>query len=228
MSTIQAAGFVSFLVRVGAVTSADLSIRVLIIDDHPLLRRGISSAINGESDMVVVGEAEDGLSGIEAYRDTRPDVTLMDLQMPGMNGVEAISAIREFDSDAVILVLTTYKGDVQAARALRAGASGYLLKSTLGIELAATIRDMTQGRRCIAPQVAACIAGHIAEDQLTPRETSVLSSVAAGHSNKRIAELLVISEETVKTHLKSILAKLGATGRVHAVSIAFKRGIIEP
>lgn len=210
------------------MTNADLPIRVLVIDDHPLLRRGISSAINGECDMVVVGEAQDGQGAIEAYQETRPDVTLMDLQMPGMNGIDAILAIRQLDSDAVILVLTTYKGDVQAARALRAGARGYLLKSTLGAELATTIRDMVQGRRCIVPEMAACIVGHMADDELTDRETSVLTCVAAGHSNKRIGDLLAISEETVKTHLKSILAKLDATGRVHAVSIAFKRGIIDP
>jgi DNA-binding NarL/FixJ family response regulator len=201
-------------------------VRVLVVDDHPLLREGIVGVVSRQPDMVIVGEASDGFEGVEAFRRLRPDVTLMDLQMPGMNGVEAITAIRAEFGDATILVLTTYKGDVQALRALKAGAQGYLLKNALRKELVDTIRSLSAGRRVILPEIAAEIADHLVDDVLTEREIAVLTCVSLGNSNKRVADCLAISEDTVKAHMKSILSKLDARDRTHAVSIALKRGII--
>jgi DNA-binding NarL/FixJ family response regulator len=204
-----------------------MPIRILTVDDHPLLREGIAAVIEGQPDMRLVGEATNGLEALEAFRACRPDVTLMDLQMPGMGGVEAIAAIhREFPT-ARIVVLTTYQGDVQAVRAFKAGACGYLLKSMLRRELLDTIRGVHEGRRRIPPEIASEIAEHAADDALTPREVEVLRQVASGNGNKRIATQLAISEETVKAHMKNILAKLDANDRTHAVTIALKRGIIE-
>jgi DNA-binding NarL/FixJ family response regulator len=202
-------------------------ITVLTVDDHPLFRSGIAAVIQGEEDILLVGEATNGQEAIEAYRTHRPDVTLMDLQMPVMNGIEAILAIRREFPAARFVVLTTYNGDAQALRALKAGASGYLLKGMLREELVNTIRNTYAGRRCIPPEIAAGLAEHVADDALTEREIEVLRKVAAGTSNKIIAMELAVSEATVKTHMKSILSKLGANDRTHAVTIAMKRGFID-
>lgn len=204
----------------------DSPITILVVDDHPILREGIAAVIDGQPDMLLVAEASNGIEAVERYRVQRPDVVLMDLQMPQMGGVEAIRTIREGFPTATILVLTTYKGDVQALRALKAGAQGYLLKSALRKELVETIRNLSAGKRCIPSEIAAEIAGHALDDDLTAREVAVLTCVAGGNSNKAVAALLTISEETVKAHMKSILAKLDARDRTHAVTIALKRGII--
>jgi DNA-binding NarL/FixJ family response regulator len=202
-------------------------IRILTVDDHPMLREGIAAAIARQPDMILVGEAVNGREAIQAFRTTRPDVTLMDLQMPEMNGVEAISAIRADFPSARIIVLTTYKGDVQALRALKAGASGYLLKSALRKEMMDAIRTVFAGRPSIPAEIAMQIAEHVAADALSEREVEVLRCVARGAANKEVAIRLHISEETVKVHVKHILEKLAATDRTHAVTIALSRGIIE-
>jgi DNA-binding NarL/FixJ family response regulator len=202
-------------------------IRILTVDDHPLLREGIAAVIERQEDMVLVGEATNGQEAISSFRLHRPDVTLMDLQMPEMNGIQAIIAIRNEFSNARIVVLTTFQGDVQALRAFKAGACGYLLKNMLRKELVETIRAVHAGRRRIPPEVAAELAEHCVEDALTEREIDILTRVADGNSNKIIASQLEISEATVKYHLKSILSKLGANDRTHAVTIARKRGFIQ-
>jgi DNA-binding NarL/FixJ family response regulator len=202
-------------------------IRIFTVDDHPLLREGIAAVIERQEDMVLVGEATNGQEAIEGFRLHRPDVTLMDLQMPEVNGIDAIIAIRREFSNARIVVLTTFHGDIQALRAFKAGASGYLLKGMLRKELVETIRTVHAGRRRIPPEVAAQLAEHAIEDALTAREIDILTRVAKGNSNKIIASQLDISEATVKYHLKSILSKLGANDRTHAVTIALKRGFIE-
>lgn len=199
----------------------------MIVDDHPVLREGIAALLEGQADLQLVAEATNGEEALQRFREQRPDVTLMDLQMPGMGGIDAIVAIRREFPAARIAVLTTYTGDVQALRAFKAGASGYLLKNMLRKELLDTIRNLHAGHRRIPPEIAAEIAGHATDDALTEREIQVLRLVACGKSNKRIAAELAISEETVKGHMKSILAKLGANDRTHAVTIAVKRGIIE-
>ena len=202
-------------------------IRILTVDDHPMLREGIAAAIRRQPDMLLVAEAKDGKEAVELFRAHRPDITLMDLQMPAMSGIEAIAAIREEFPDARIIVLTTYSGDVQATRAFKAGASGYLLKNMLRKELIETIRSVHGGRKRIPPEIAMEIAEHHIDDALSDREIEVLREVAAGNSNKLIADHLKISEETVKSHMKIILAKLAANDRTHAVTIAVKRGFIE-
>jgi DNA-binding NarL/FixJ family response regulator len=202
-------------------------IRILLVDDHPLLREGVASVVERQSDMQLIGEAMDGEQALALYRQMQPDITLMDLQMPGMGGVEAIRAITGEFPQARIIVLTTYRGDVQALRALKAGAMGYLLKSMLRKDLLDTIRHVHSGRRSIPPEIASEIATHVADDALSAREVEVLGEVAGGRSNKMIAAHMGISEETVKTHMKSILAKLGANDRTHAVTIALKRGILD-
>ena len=207
--------------------SAKSSIRILTVDDHPVLREGIAAAIARQPDMLLVAEANDGKEGVEQFRAHRPDITLMDLQMPAMSGIEAITAIRKDFPDAHIIVLTTYSGDAQASRAFKAGASGYLLKNMLRKELIETIRSVHSGRKRIPPEIAKEMAEHHIDDALTGREMEVLREVAAGNSNKIIADHLKISEQTVKTHMKIILAKLAANDRTHAVTIALKRGIIE-
>jgi DNA-binding NarL/FixJ family response regulator len=203
------------------------SIRILTVDDHQLLREGIAAVIESQEDMTLVAQASNGREAVECFRRLRPDVTLMDLRMPDMSGIEAITAIRSEFRDARIVVLTTYAGDAQAAAALRAGAVGYLLKSLVRKELLETIRAVHAGKRRVPPEIATEIAEHVADDALTAREVEVLRRVAAGKSNKLIAAELDISEGTVKTHMKSILPKLDASDRTHAVMIALKRGILD-
>ena len=209
-----------------ATTNPSL-IRILLADDHPLLRDGVAGLVADQTDMELVGEACSGREAIEQFRKHRPDVTLMDLQMPEMNGIDAILAIRGEFPEARIVVLTTYTGDVQIVRALKAGAQAYLLKSMLRRELLDTIRAVHKGQRQIPLEVAAQLAEHTADDSLTSREIEVLRLIAAGKANKLVASDLSITEETVKGHVKSILSKLGASDRTHAVTIALKRGIIE-
>jgi len=212
---------------VSSEASVAKPISVMIADDHPLLREGIAAVIQGESDMVVVAEASNGLEAVDRYREHRPDVTLMDLLMPRMDGLAAIVAIRSEFPEARIVILTTYRGDAQALRALKAGAAGYLLKSLIRTELLEAIRLVHAGRRRIPPEIAAELAEHAADDSLSERELAVLKWVAAGNSNREVAVRLSVTEETVKAHMKNILSKLGANDRTHAVTIALKRGIIE-
>jgi len=202
-------------------------IRILTVDDHPLLREGIAAVLEGEPDIRVVAEASNGVEAVEVFRKHRPDVVLMDLQMPKMGGLDAILEIRREFSNARIVVLTTYSGGEQAARAFKAGAYGYLLKNMLRKELVDTIRTVHAGRKRIPPEIAMEIAEHQTDDALTEREIQVLQQVAAGNANKLVADRLAISEETVKAHMRSILSKLDANDRTHAVTIALKRGIIE-
>ena len=201
-------------------------IRIMTVDDHPLLREGIAAVLQDEPDMVLVAEATNGDDAIRSFRQHRPDVTLMDIQMPGMSGIDAMTAIRSEFPNARFIVLTTYQGDVQALRALKAGASGYLLKSMLRKELLETIRIVDSGKRRIPPEVASELADHLADDALSEREMEILRQVASGNSNKLIASQLGISEATVKGHMKNILSKLGANDRTHAVTLALQRGII--
>jgi DNA-binding NarL/FixJ family response regulator len=202
-------------------------IRVLAVDDHSVFRQGIASLLEDEADMVLVAEASDGREAIQQFRAHRPDVTLMDLQMRDMNGIDATIAIRNEFPDARIVVLTTYSGDVQVLRALKAGAQGYLLKSLLHEELLETIRAVHAGKKTLSPEASHEIAEHATDESLTPGEVVVLSLIAAGNANKQIASRLSISEETVKSRVKSILSKLGANDRTHAAMIGLKRGIIE-
>jgi DNA-binding NarL/FixJ family response regulator len=209
------------------VASQPKRIRILVVDDHPMLREGIAAAVARQTDMVLVGEAVNGREAIEVFRTARPDVTLMDLQMPEMDGVDAILSIRADFPAARIIVLTTYKGDVQALRALKAGAKGFLLKSALRKEMIDAIRTVFAGRTSILPEIALQIAEHAAADALSEREVEVLQCVARGAANKEVAFQLQLSEETVKVHMKHILEKLHATDRTRAVTIALSRGIIE-
>jgi DNA-binding NarL/FixJ family response regulator len=202
-------------------------IRVMAVDDHPLMMAGIVGEINAQPDMRVVAEASDGNEALTLFRKHRPDVTLMDIRMPKINGIEAIAAIRQQFPQARIVVLTTSAGDVQAVRAFKAGAVGYLLKNLLRTELVETIRLVHSGHKRIPPEIAQEIAEHAADDSITTRELDVLRAVASGHSNKIIASDLNISEHTVKNHLKSILSKLNASDRTHAVMIALKRGFLD-
>jgi DNA-binding NarL/FixJ family response regulator len=201
-------------------------IRILAVDDHPTLRDGIAAIVELQDDMILVGEAANGLEAIEAFKVLRPDVTLMDLQMPVMSGIEAIAAIRKEMPKARIVVLTTYDGDVQAARAMQAGASGYLLKSSLRKELLDTIRRVHCGERHIPAAIAQEIALHAWDEPLSAREIEILKLVAAGMANKAIAWELAVTEDTVKAHMKSIFSKLDVGDRTKAVSVAFRRGII--
>jgi DNA-binding NarL/FixJ family response regulator len=207
--------------------TAGARIKVLTVDDHPMLREGIASVIRPRPDMTLVGEAEDGAQAVDAFRQLRPDVTLMDLQMPTLNGVDAIIRIRAEFPTARIIVLTTYVGDVLALRAIKAGAVGYLLKGTLRKELLDAIRAVHAGRRHIPADIAQQIAIHAGEDSLSDREIGVLKLVSQGHANKEIARLLSISEDTVKGHMKSIFTKLDVNDRTQAVTLAAKRGIID-
>jgi DNA-binding NarL/FixJ family response regulator len=202
-------------------------IRILLADDHPLLRDGVSGLVTDQPDMKMVAEASNGREAIDQFRKHHPDITLLDLQMPEISGIDAILAIRSDYPDARIIVLTTYTGDAQVLRALKAGAQAYLLKSALRRELLETIRAVHAGHRRIPPEVATQLAEHVADEQLTSREMEVLRLIAAGNANKLVASELSITEETVKGHVKNILSKLGANDRTHAVTIAIKRGIIE-
>ncbi|HUB90219.1 MAG TPA: response regulator transcription factor [Dyella sp.] len=209
------------------MSSETPSIRVMVVDDHPLFREGVAAVLEAQDDMALVAEAVNGEEAIVCFRKHRPDVTLMDLQMAGMGGFDAIRSIIGEFPQARIVVLTTYRGDMQATRALKAGAAGYLLKSTLRKELLQTIRQVHEGHRHIPSDVARAIAEHVGDDVLSMRELQVLSQVASGFSNKRIAVHMGISVETVKTHMKSILAKINARDRTEAVVIAMRRGIID-
>ena len=202
-------------------------IRVLTVDDHALLRKGIRTLLGAERDIELAGEAGTGREAIEAYRAHRPDITLMDLQMPDMNGIDAIIAIRAEFPEARIIVLSTYSGDVQALRALKAGARAYLLKGNVNKELLTTIRAVHGGQRRIPDEIAAALAEHTGESELSEREMEVLRLIAAGNANKEIAAQLELAEDTVKRHVTNILSKLAANDRTHAVTIALKRGIIE-
>jgi DNA-binding NarL/FixJ family response regulator len=211
----------------GVMSSVPERIRILTVDDHPLLREGIAALVNAESDMKLVAEASNGEEAIEQFRLHRPDVTLMDLQMPALNGIEAVARIRAEFPDARIIVLTTYTGDVQALRALKAGARAYILKGHVHRELLEAIRAVHAGKKRIPPEVAAELADHAAENELSSREIEVLRLIASGNTNKLIADQLSIREETVKSHVTNILSKLGANDRTHAVTIGLRRGIID-
>ena len=207
-------------------TSPGQPISVLTVDDHVFLREGISAVLSRNAEFRVVGEAADGAEAIEQFRLLRPDVTLMDLQMEGMNGIDAMIAIRREFPDARFVALTTYQGDVQALRALQAGALGYLLKNSMRKELFVAIRAAHSGTRYLSPEIANELAMNVGIEGLTSREVRVLQTVAQGHSNKSVASVLDVSEETVKAHMKAIMSKLYANDRTHAVAIALKRGII--
>ena len=208
--------------------SVSKQIRVMVVDDHPLMRAGLAGEINAQADMCVVSEAANGDEAIANFRLHRPDVTLMDLRMPKLGGIEAIEAIRSQYPKSRIVVLTTASGDVQVLRAIRAGAVGYLLKNVLRTELTDTVRLVHAGRRRIPPDIAQEVAEHALDDEVSERETTVLKHIARGRSNKIIADELGISENTVKNHVKSLLAKLGASDRTHAVTLALKRGLLDP
>ena len=208
-------------------SSGGSSIRIMIVDDHPLLREGIAALLKAHPDLELVAEACDGEQAITQFRAHRPDVTLMDIQMPNVNGTEAIGRIRSEFPDAKILVLSTYAGDVQVLRAIKAGARGYLLKGNVRTELLEAIRTVHAGRKRIPPEVAAELADHAADDQLSSREVEVLRLIGGGNANKQIADKLSIGETTVKNHISNILSKLGANDRSHAVTIGLQRGIIE-
>lgn len=201
-------------------------IRILTVDDHPLLRKGIVALVNAEPDMKLVAEASNGKEAIDAFRTQRPDVTLMDLQMPGVDGLDAIQAIRDEFPEARIIVLTTYSGDMRVLRALRAGARGYILKGNVHEELLNTIRAVHAGHKRIPADVATELAVHSADDSLTEREIDVLKLIAVGNGNKQIADRLSVTEATVKSRVTNILSKLGANDRAHAVTIGLQRGII--
>jgi DNA-binding NarL/FixJ family response regulator len=210
-----------------ATGNASPRIRILAVDDHPLIRDGIAAVIANQPDMQLVEEASSGREAIEKYRTTQPDVTLMDLQMPEMSGIDAIIAIRGENPGARIVVLTTYGGDALAARALKAGAQAYVLKGLVRKDLLDTIRVVHAGSKRISPDVAEQLASNMVASALSEREIEVLRLVASGHSNKRIAGSLAISEDTAKGHMKSILGKLGAVDRTHAVTLGLRRGIIQ-
>jgi DNA-binding NarL/FixJ family response regulator len=202
-------------------------IRILAVDDHPIFRRGIASLLADHPDMQLVAEASSGLEAVSQFRAHRPDLTLMDLQMPEMNGLDAILSIRGEFPQAKIIVLTTYSGDVQVLRALKAGAHAYLLKSAIHKDLVDMVRAVHSGKKALSPEASFELAEHATDDALTPAEIDVLRLIAAGNANKQIADILSVAEETVKGRVKSILSKLNANDRTHAATIGLKRGIIE-
>lgn len=202
-------------------------IRILSVDDHPLLREGIALIVNNQPDMLMVGQASTGAEGVKKFREHRPDVTLMDLRLPDLSGIDAMIAIRTEFPEARVIMLTTFEGDVEIQRALDAGARGYMIKSMPPRDLLEVVRQVHAGKKRVPPQVAAYLAEHYSDESLTPREISVLQHVAGGNRNRDIAERLFISEETVKVHIKHIMGKLGASDRTQAIAIAVRRGIIQ-
>ena len=210
-----------------SIVSASNPIRIMSVDDHPLIRQGIAGLVSVQPDLLLVAEATTGREAIQLFRAHRPDITLMDIQMPEMSGLDAISAIRSEFADARIIVLTTYSGDVQALRAMQAGARAYLLKDTLHRELLETIRAVYIGKKTLSPEVSFQLAEHVADDPLTAAEVRVLRLIAAGQANKEIANELSLSEETVKGQVRNILSKLGVKDRTQAAMVGLKRGIIE-
>jgi DNA-binding NarL/FixJ family response regulator len=209
------------------MTKSPDRVRILIVDDHPLLREGIGSLVEKQDDMLIVAEATDGKEALQHFRQHIPDITLMDLRLPGMDGIDVMSTILAEFPDAKIIVLTTFSGDAQILRALKAGARGYLLKDLLRKELLEAIRTVQAGRKRIPPEIAAQIAEHASDTTLTQREIEVLRLIATGSANKLVADKLSVTEDTIKMHVKSILSKLCANDRTHAVTIALKRGIID-
>jgi DNA-binding NarL/FixJ family response regulator len=209
------------------MTNLPNPIRILIVDDHPLLREGVGSLVEKQADMLIVAEASNGKEALQLFQQHLPDITLMDLRLPGMDGIDAMTAILAEFPDAKIIVLTSFSGDVHILRALKAGARGYLLKDLLRKELLEAIRTVHAGRKRIPPEIASHIAEHASDTTLTRREIEVLQLIATGNPNKLVADKLSVTEDTIKMHVKSILSKLGANDRTHAVTIAFKRGIME-
>jgi DNA-binding NarL/FixJ family response regulator len=209
------------------MTNSPGRIRILIVDDHPLLREGVVSLVEKQADMLIVAEASNGEEALQRFQQHIPDITLMDLRLPGMDGIDAMTAILAKFPNAKIIVLTTYSGDAQVLRALKAGARGYLLKDLLRKELLEAIRTVQAGRKRIPPEIAEQLAEHASDTTLTRREIEVLKLIASGNANKLVADKLSVTENTIKMHLKSILSKLGANDRTHAVAIGVKRGIIE-
>jgi DNA-binding NarL/FixJ family response regulator len=208
------------------VAMSEPKVRVLSVDDHPLRREGIAAVVNSAADMVMVAQAATGREAIQVFRQHLPDVTLMDLRLPDMSGIDAMIAIRAIAPEARILMLTTFEGDVEVQRALTAGARGYLLKSTPPAELLETVRRVHKGKKHVQPDLAATLAAHLSDESLTEREIEVLELVGAGNRNRDVADRLSISEDTVKAHVKHIMEKLGASDRTQAVTIAVRRGII--